>query len=105
MDTIFSQMSVVIGSSAQEGTAEAAEYAKKVLEENKEILHEIKDLYQADELTLAEFESELNDQKESLEAQMLVGIIIGKVAMQKAMDSALDILKKTTIGQCHKYKE
>jgi hypothetical protein len=74
---------------------DAVEYSRDVFLDNAAILEEIAQLYYDGELTEDEFEDELEDQRQALATQLLALVVIEKVALQKAIDGALDILRQS----------
>jgi hypothetical protein len=75
--------------------ADAAEYSRDVFLDNAAMLEEIAELYYEGELTEDEFEDELEDQRQTLETQLLALVVIQKAALQKAIDGALDIFRQS----------
>ena len=78
-----------------EGAGEIAEYAYQVFSENFAMLEEIALLYANYELTEEEFEEELEDQRITLETQLLALVVIQKAVLQRAIDSALNIFRQS----------
>ena len=95
MSNLFEDMSQEFAKGMGSEVSNAAEYSKKVFLENAEMLEEIAQMYRDGDLTKEEFEEELADQRKTLETNMLAVMVIGKVALQKAMDGALSVFKKS----------
>ncbi|MBT8123645.1 MAG: hypothetical protein KJO81_02340 [Gammaproteobacteria bacterium] len=74
---------------------DAAGYAFEAFTENAEMLEEIATLYNNFELTEEEFEEELEDQRITLETQLLALVVIQKAMLQRAIDSALNIFRQS----------
>ena len=89
------RQSVDDGLGIGDDVTDAAEYSRDVFLDNAAVLEEITELFYDGELTEDEFEDELEDQRQTLENQLLVLVVIEKVALQKAIDSALDIFRQS----------
>ena len=77
----------------KEGGEEAIAYGKKVLEERKADLENISKRYAEKFAALAkQYKSELEDEKTTLEIQLLAEQAIAKSAAQKAINAAMDLL-------------
>lgn len=90
---VFDSMVSVFGDNLKEGGDEALAYGKKVLAERKSDLENISKIY-ADKLTklIQEYESQLEDEKTTLESQLLAEQVIVKSTAQKAINAAMDLL-------------
>ena len=77
---------------------DAAGYAYEVFNNNAEMLDEIAALYDDGELTEEEFNDELEDQRITLETQLLALNVMKKAMLQRAIDSALNVFRQSVIG-------
>ncbi len=72
---------------------EASTYGQKILAERKTDLENISKVYANKfENLLKQYESELADEKTTLESQLLAGQVIVKSAAQKTINEAMDFL-------------
>ena len=85
------------GELVKEGVA-ISDYVKKVLMENAEVIEQIRQCYKEGELTEAELEEELEDQKKVMKKQLLAQKTAEKVVLQRALDGALNLVKKAIIA-------
>lgn len=98
MNDLIDEMVDAFCQDADDDVVDAADYAQEVFIGNAEMLEEIAILYEDGELTKEEFEDELEDQRQTLETQLLALVVINKAALQKAIDNALNIFKKSIVG-------
>ena len=92
-DEVFNDIVSAFSDNLKEGGDEAIGYGKKVLEERKAGLENISKIYADKFATLAkQYKSELEDEKTTLEAQLLAEQVIAKSAAQKAINAAMDLL-------------
>ncbi len=92
-EEIFNGMLSIFGNNLKEGGEEAITYGQKVLAERKAGLENISKVFAkkfAD--LLKQYESELEDEKTTLESQLLAGEVIVKSTAQKAINEAMDFL-------------
>ena len=77
-----------------EGAGDIASYAVKALKNQKASLAELAEARQSGELDEAEFEEELQREMLITETEMLAVTVIGKAAIQKAIQAAIGVLTK-----------
>jgi hypothetical protein len=95
MNDLINEMVEAFTNSVSGSAGEIAGYAREVFNDNAEALEEIARAYADSELTKEEFEEELEDQRITLETQLLALVVIQKAALQRAIDSALDIFRRS----------
>jgi hypothetical protein len=66
-------------------------YAKSIVEKERDVLKNLAQLRIEDKLTQEEFESELRDEKDTVEAELLAVQVLGKAAVQKAANAAIKV--------------
>ena len=69
-------------------------YAKQVLENEKEALADLAEQRIRGEITEEELQSELEDEKDTVEAEMKAIQVITKAMAQRAANAAIDVLFK-----------
>ena len=94
MVAAFSQSIIDEGEDAKH----AAGYAYEVFADNADMLDEIAALYEEGELNEEEFNDELEDQRITLETQLLALEVIEKAMLQRAIDGALNVFRQSVIG-------
>ncbi len=97
LENTFDEMASVFGENIGEDVNNAANLAKSVFLNNKETLEELHKLLQDGDITQEEFAEELKDQQAAFEAEMQVSILAGKMVIQRAMDSAMNVLKQSVL--------
>lgn len=92
-DEVFNGMVSIFGNNLKEGGDEALAYGEKILAERKTSLENISKTY-ADKFTklINQYKSELEDEKTTLESQLLAEEVIAKSAAQKAINETMDFL-------------
>lgn len=92
-EEVFNGMLLILGNNLKEGGEEAITYGQKVLAERKADLENISKVFAKKfEGLLKQYESELKDEKTTLESQLLAGEVIVKSTAQKAINEAMDFL-------------
>jgi hypothetical protein len=92
-DEVFNGMLSIFGENLKNGGEEVSAYGQKILSERKADLENISKIYAGKFLKLVkQYESELEDEKTTLESQLLAGEVIVKSTAQKAINEAMDFL-------------
>lgn len=92
-EEIFNGMRSIFENNLKEGGEEVITYGQKILAERKSSLENISKVFSKKFTNLLkEYESELEDEKTTLESQLLAGEVIVKSTAQKTINEAMDFL-------------
>jgi hypothetical protein len=92
-EEIFNGMLSVFSNNLKEGGEEAITYGQKVLTERKAGIENISKAFaKRFENLIKQYESELEDEKTTLQSQLLAGEVIAKSTAQKAINETMDFL-------------
>ena len=92
-DEVFNGIVSIFGDNLKEGGEEALAYGNKILTERKEALENISKIYaEKFKKLLDQYKSELEDEKTTLESQLLAEQVIVKSTAQKAINETMDFL-------------
>ena len=92
IDATLTDMLSAMKDSVESNWDEIEGYAKTVLENEKEMLAELAEQHLRGDITEAELKSELDDEKDTLEAEMKAIQVMTKAMAQKAANAAMDVL-------------
>lgn len=94
MDQVMQEMAGVINEAGKQAEGDVKTYSKTVLEKHRKSLQELGEARLRGDIKTRVFERELAREKLVLEAEMLALKIIGKAAMQKAVNGAIAVFVK-----------
>ena len=92
IDAVLGDMLVAVENSIDSDWDNVKGYAKQVLENEKETLAELAAQRISGDLTEEELKSELDDEKDTVEAELKAVQVMNKVMAQKAANAAIDVL-------------
>ena len=101
INNVINDMVSVMKNSVESDAEDISGYAQQVLQGEKETLQELAELRLNGQITDEELKSELQDEKDTVEAQMLALVVMNKAMIQKAANAAMDVLfkaVKTALG-------
>jgi thymidylate synthase ThyX len=96
-DALIDGLTNVIHGSLESDLPQIREYAKKIVEEEKETLQLLANLRQNGDISDEEFMSELEDQKGIVQNQLLAIGAMSTAAAQKATNAAIKFLGDTVL--------
>jgi len=101
INNVINDMVSAMKNSVESDAEDISGYAQQVLQGEKETLQELAELRLNGQITDEELKSELQDEKDTVEAQMLALVVMNKAMIQKAANAAMDVLfkaVKTALG-------
>jgi hypothetical protein len=87
-----------VKSVAKEDWPKIEGYAKTILQNERVALANLAELRVKGELTEEEFKSELQDEKDTVEAELLAAQVLGKAAVQKAANAAIKVFTDAVLA-------
>jgi hypothetical protein len=96
-EEIFSNMLSAFQSNLTEGKGETLTFCQNIFAQSKANLERLSLLLADGTLSKNEFDSEIEDEKINMETQLLALQIIAKSTIQKAINSAFDVLTSAII--------
>lgn len=97
-DAMLDGLTGVLKDSLEQDIPAIKEYAKKIIDEEKEMLTQLGELRLTGAITDDEFKAELEGQKEVVKNQMLALGVMSAAASQKAANAAIDFLRETVLS-------
>lgn len=97
-DALIDGLTNVIQGSLESDLPQIREYAKKIVEEEKETLQLLANLRLNGEISDDQFKSELEDQKGIVKNQLLAIGAMSTAAAQKATNAAIKFLTETVLA-------
>ncbi|MCP4667297.1 MAG: hypothetical protein GY849_13125 [Deltaproteobacteria bacterium] len=94
IDRVIQDMIVAVVGVVKEEHGDISRYAKEIIEAEKETMTELSELRINGEITDDEFQSELEDEKDTLVAQLKAVAVMELAMTQKAVNAAIDVLVK-----------
>lgn len=98
IDSTLKDMAAAVEGIVDKDQHKIGDYAKKIFDEEKQTLNQIALLRLGGQITDEEFQSELEDEKDTVRAQLLALKVLSKATAQKAANAALDVLYKSVIA-------
>ncbi|ALP53336.1 hypothetical protein Tel_09315 [Candidatus Tenderia electrophaga] len=94
IEKILRDMAQAANNAVKDDVGEITEYAKQIIDNEKQSLEELGKARLRGEIDDAIFDSEVERQKKVVEVEMLTIQIMTKAAAQKAVNAALDTFKR-----------
>ena len=94
IDAVLGDMLAAVKDSIEADWDDIEGYAKQVLENEKDALAELAEQRLRGDLTEEELESELDDERDTVEAELKAIQVMTKAAAQRAANAAMDVLSK-----------
>jgi hypothetical protein len=98
IDTTLEDMAAAVKAIVDKDQHKIKGYAKQIFDEEKQTLSQIALLRLSGQITDEEFQSEIEDEKDTVRAQLLALKVLNKATAQKAANAALDVLYKAVIA-------
>ena len=94
IDQVLKDMASAITGSVEESSGDIKDFAKTILESEKESLKELADARRNGEIDDVVFKREIKREKKVVEAELLTVEIMTKAMAQKAVSAAMDVFIK-----------
>ena len=98
IDTTLEDMAAAVKAIVVKDRNKIKGYAKQIFDEEKQTLNQIALLRLSGQITDEEFQSEIEDEKDTVRAQLLALKVLNKATAQKAANAALNVLYKAVIA-------
>lgn len=95
IEAILKQMAAAANDAVKDDVGEIADYAKQIVENEKESLEELARARIRGEIDDAVFDHELEREKQVVKTELLAVQIMTEAAAQKAVNAAMDAFKKS----------
>ena len=92
IDAVLDDMLTAMKGSIDADWDEVKGYAKKILQNEKEALANLAEQRLRNEITEEELKSELEDEKDTVEAEMKAVHVMTKAMTQRSVNAAIDVL-------------
>ena len=94
IDAVLGDMLIAVKDSVDADWDDVKGYAKQVFENEKEALAELAEQRLRGKITEEELKSELDDEKDTVEAELKAIQVMTKAMAQRAANAAMDVLSK-----------
>jgi hypothetical protein len=98
IDTAIEDMVTAVKGIVDEDKDKIKGYARQIFDEEKQTLSQLAFLRMSGQITDEELQSELEDEKDTVQAQLLALKVVNKATAQKAANAALNVLYKSVIA-------
>lgn len=98
IDATLEDMAAAVKGIVNKDRQKISGYAKQIFEEEKQTLNQIALLRLSGQLTDEELQSEIEDEKDTVQAQLLALKVLNKATAQKAANAALNVLYNAVIA-------
>jgi hypothetical protein len=98
IDTTIEDMVTAVKGIVDEDKDKIKGYARQIFDEEKQTLNQLALLRVSGQITDEELQSELEDEKDTVQAQLLALKVLNKATAQRAANAALDVLYQAVIA-------
>ena len=98
IDTTLEDMVAAVKAIVDKDRHKISGYAKQIFDDEKKTLNQIALLRLSGQITDEELQSEIEDEKDTVQAQLLALKVLNKATAQKATNAALNVLYKAVIA-------
>jgi len=94
INQVLNDMAAAITGTVQQGAGNIKDYADQILEKEKDSLKELAEARLRQEISEAEFDVEIEREKQVVEAELLTLQIMTKALAQQAVNAAINVFVK-----------